>query len=119
MLLRWFAMRFSTTIQFRGFTIQHIDRNKNEEAEALMKAAARGDPKPSDVFSQVIEALIVREQDGHKDLSLIMTKDWRALITLYLQGHYHPTDQAEAKRLKYISRGFTIIKGKLYRKGLS
>lgn len=40
-------------------------------------------------------------------------------ITPYLQGHYHPTDQAEAKRLKYRSREFAIIQGQLYRKGLN
>lgn len=48
-----------------------------------------------------------------------MAEDWRTPITLYLLGHYHPTDQAEAKRMKYWSRGFTTIEGQLYRKGIS
>jgi hypothetical protein len=37
-----------------------VDLSKNEEADALAKAAARGDPLPSDVFFQIIEALVVR-----------------------------------------------------------
>jgi hypothetical protein len=97
--------------QFKGFTIQHINRNKNEEADSLAKAAVRVDPMPSDVFFQVIETPVIREPNGHKVVSLIMTKDWRAPITLYLQGHYHPTDRANAKRMNYRSHGFTIIKG--------
>jgi hypothetical protein len=86
--------------QFKGFTIQHVDRSKNEESDALAKAAARGDPMPSDVFFQIIEALVVRDPNGQRILSLIMIEDWKTLIILYLQGHYHPINQAEVKRLK-------------------
>jgi ribonuclease HI len=32
--------------QFKGFTLQHVERNKNEEADALAKAAAKGGPRP-------------------------------------------------------------------------
>jgi phage terminase Nu1 subunit (DNA packaging protein) len=28
--------------QFKSFTLQHVDRARNEEADALAKAAARG-----------------------------------------------------------------------------
>jgi hypothetical protein len=48
-----------------------------------------------------------------------MTEDWRAPITLYLQGHYHPSDQSEAKRLKHRSCDFDVIDGKLYKNGIS
>jgi hypothetical protein len=48
-----------------------------------------------------------------------MAEDWRAPITLYLQGHYHPTDRNEAKRLKHRSMDFTLVEGQLYKKGIS
>jgi hypothetical protein len=48
-----------------------------------------------------------------------MGEDWRALIILYLQGHYHPSDHNEAKRLKHRSRDFTIVNSQLYKKGIS
>jgi ribonuclease HI len=32
--------------QFKGFTLQHIERSKNEEADMLAKAASKGDPYP-------------------------------------------------------------------------
>jgi hypothetical protein len=38
---------------------------------------------------------------------------------LYLQGHYHPTDRNEAKRLKHRSRDFALVEGQLYKKGIS
>ena len=48
-----------------------------------------------------------------------MAEDWRAPITLFLQGYYHPGDVNEAKRLKHRSRDFTLIEGQLYKKGIS
>jgi ribonuclease HI len=106
--------------QFKGFILQHIERNKNEEADTLAKAAAKGEPLPSDVFYQVVGTPAVRnhkglqitqDTDGHRIVNLIMAKDWRAPITLYLQGHYHPSDHNEAKRLKHRSRDFSIVNG--------
>jgi hypothetical protein len=63
------------------------------------------------VFFQIVGAPTIRNPNGQRIISLIMTEDWRAPITSYLQGHYHPMHQAETKRLKYRSQGFTIIEG--------
>jgi ribonuclease HI len=114
--------------QFKGFTLQHVDRAKNEEADALAKAAARGEALPSDVFYHVIGMPAVRSPEGlqitndiegHRIVNLIMIEDWRAPITLFLQGYYHPSDVNEAKRLKHRSRDFALIEGQLYKKGVS
>jgi hypothetical protein len=114
--------------QFKGFTLQHVDRAKNEEADALAKAAAKGKILPSDVFYHVIGTPAVRnleglqitnDAEGHHNVNLIMAEDWRAPITLYLQVHYHPSDINEAKRLKHRSRDFTLLEGQLYKKGIS
>jgi hypothetical protein len=114
--------------QFKGFTLQHVDRAKNEEADALAKAAARGEALLSDVFYHVIGTPAVRnpeglqitnDAEGHRIVNLIMTEDWRAPITLFLQGYYHPSDVNEAKHLKHRSRDFALIEGQLYKKGVS
>jgi ribonuclease HI len=114
--------------QFKGFTLQHVDSNKNEEADALAKAAAKGEALPSYMFYHVIGTPAVRnpeglqitqDTEGHQIVNLIMVEDWRAPITLYLQGHYHPTDRNEAKRLKHRRRDFAIVEGQLYKKGIS
>jgi hypothetical protein len=105
-----------------------VDRAKNEEVDALAKAAARGESLPSDVFYHVIGTPAVRspeglqitnDSEGHRIVNLIMIEDWQAPITLFLQGYYHPTDINEAKRLKHRSRDFTLIEGQLYKKGVS
>jgi hypothetical protein len=126
-------MQYLTTVhnlekQFKGFTLEHVDRNKNKEADALAKAAAKGEALPSDVFYHVIGTPVVhnpeglqitQDAEGHQIVNLIMAEDLRAPITLYLQGHYHPTDRNEAKRLKHRSRDFAIVDGELYKKGIS
>jgi hypothetical protein len=127
-LMQCLAIVRSLERQFKGFTLQHVDRAKNEEADALAKAAARGEALPSDVFYHVIgtppvrspEGLqITNDTEGHRIVNLIMTEDWRAPITLFLQGYYHPSDINEAKRLKHQSRDFALIEGQLYKKGVS
>jgi hypothetical protein len=114
--------------QFKGFTLQHVDRARNEEADALAKAAARGETLPSDVFYHVIGTPIIRnseglqvtnDAEGHRIVNLIMTEDWRAPITLFLQGYYHPSDVTEAKRLKHRSRDFVLVGDQLYKKRIS
>jgi hypothetical protein len=114
--------------QFMGFTLQHVERNKNEEVDALAKAAAKGEALPSDMFYHVIGTPAVRnpeglqitqDDEGHRIVNLIMAEDWQAPITLYLQGHYHTTDRNETKRLKHRSRDFAIVEGQLYKKGIS
>jgi hypothetical protein len=103
-----------------------VDRAKNKEADALAKAAARGEALPSDVFYHVIGTTAIRspeglqitnDTEGHRIINLIMIEDWRAPITLFLQGYYHPSDINEAKHLKHRSRDFALIEGQLYKKG--
>jgi hypothetical protein len=126
-------MQYLTTVcslgkQFKGFTLQHVDRARNEEADALAKAAAKGEALPSDVFYHVIGTPTVRnpeglqitnDAEGYRIVNLIMTEDWRAPITLYLQGHYHPSDINEAKRLNHRRWDFALVGGQLYKKGIS
>jgi phage terminase Nu1 subunit (DNA packaging protein) len=50
--------------QFKGFTLQHVDRNKNKEADTLAKAAAKGEALPSDVFYHVIGTPAVCNPEG-------------------------------------------------------
>jgi hypothetical protein len=83
---------------------------------------------PSDVFYHVVGTPAVRnpeglqvtnDAEGHRIVSLIMTEDWQAPITLFLQAYYHPSDVNEAKRLKHRSQDFVLVGGQLYKKGIS
>jgi ribonuclease HI len=127
-LMQYLTVVRSLERQFKGFTLQHVDRARNEEADALAKGAARGETLPSDVFYHVVCTPAVRnpeglqvtnDVEGHRIVNLIMTEDWQAPITLFLQGYYDPSDVNEAKRLKHRSRDFVLFGGQLYKKGIS
>jgi hypothetical protein len=94
----------------------------------LAKAAAKGEALPSEVFYHVIDTpavhnpkglQITQDTEGHHIINLIMNEDWQTPITLYLQGHYHPSNRNEAKRLKHRSRDFALVEGQLYKKRIS
>jgi ribonuclease HI len=83
-LMQYLTAVCSLEKQFKGFTLQHVDRAKNEEADALAKAAAKGENLPSDVFYHVIGTPAVRnpeglqvtnDAEGHRIVNLIMTED--------------------------------------------
>jgi ribonuclease HI len=82
-LMQYLSVVRSLEKQFKGFTLQHIERNKNEEADMLAKAAAKGEPLPSDVFSherctsckKPSSLQIIQDLDGRRIINLIMTKD--------------------------------------------
>jgi hypothetical protein len=62
-------MQYLTTVrslekQFQGFTLQHVERNKNEEADTLAKAATKGEALPSNVFHHVIGTPAIRNPEG-------------------------------------------------------
>jgi ribonuclease HI len=125
-LMQYLTVVRSLERQFKVFTLQHVDHARNEEANALAKAAARGETLPSDVFYHVIGTPAVRnpeglqvtnDAEGHHIVNLIMTEDWRAPITLFLQGYYHPSDVNEAKRLKHRSRDFVLVGNNYTRRG--
>jgi ribonuclease HI len=44
--MQYLAAIRSLERQFKGFTLQHVDRAKNEEADALAKAVAEASPCP-------------------------------------------------------------------------
>jgi ribonuclease HI len=83
-LMQYLTVVRSLERQFKGFTLKHVDRAKNKEADALAKAAARGEALPSDVFYHVIGTPAVRSPEGlqitngtegHRIVNLIMTED--------------------------------------------
>jgi ribonuclease HI len=82
-LMQYLSVIRTLEKQFKLFTLQHIERNKNEEADMLAKAAAKGEPLPSDMFFHTIGTPTVRnpkgleitqDLDGRRIVNLIITK---------------------------------------------
>jgi ribonuclease HI len=74
---------------FKGYLVQHIPRDDNNEADKLAKAAARNQEIPPDVFFKIIKEPSIKESKT-KIVNVVETPDWRAEIMAYLRGHYEP-----------------------------
>jgi hypothetical protein len=62
---------------YKGFTIEHIERAKNTEADELAKATARKMVLPPDVFFQTIEDPSVKIVEPEKRMvNIVQGEDW-------------------------------------------
>jgi ribonuclease HI len=102
---------------FKGYSVQHIPRDDNNETDKLAKAAARNQEMPPDVFFKIIKVPSIKETKP-KIVNVVEAPDWRAEIMAYLRGHYEPQDELEEKRLKQRARGYTVVNRELYKSGV-
>jgi hypothetical protein len=103
---------------FKGYSVQHIPRDDNNEANKLVKAAARNQEMPPDVFFEIIKEPSIRESRP-RIVNVVETPDWRAEIMAYLRGHYEPQYELQEKRLKQRARGYVGVSGELYKSGVT
>jgi ribonuclease HI len=62
---------------FKGFTVQYIERTKNEGADELAKAAAKKAVVPPEVFFQVMEDPSVKIVEPEpRMVNIIQGEDW-------------------------------------------
>jgi hypothetical protein len=62
---------------FNGFTVEYIDRNKNSEANELIKVAVRNKPLLADVFLQtIIDTSIKTIEPEPRIINIIQGEDW-------------------------------------------
>jgi ribonuclease HI len=102
---------------FKSYSVQHIPRGDNNEADKLAKAVARNQAMPLDVFFEIIKESSIKEEKA-KIVSVVETPDWRAEIMAYLRGHYELQDELQKKRLKQRARGYAVINGELHKSGV-
>jgi ribonuclease HI len=103
---------------FKGYSMQHIPRDDNNEADKLAKAAARNQELPPDEFFENIKEPSNKESRP-KIVNVVETLDWRAEIMAYLGGHYEPQNELQEKRLKQRARGYAVVNGELYKSGVT
>ncbi|KAK0585465.1 hypothetical protein LWI29_028950 [Acer saccharum] len=105
--------------KFIVYRISQIPQEENEKADALSKLASattcirsKTIPvahliKPSTVESKEIMIAEIRPSPS----------DWTYQLRKYLEENILPKDAVEAKRIKYRSTRYTILRGELYRRG--
>jgi ribonuclease HI len=67
---------------FKGYSVQHIPRDDNNEADKLAKAAARNQELPPNVFFVIIREPSIKESRP-KIVNAVETPYWRADIMDY------------------------------------
>jgi hypothetical protein len=97
---------------FKGYSVQHIPRDDNNNANKLAKVAARNQEMPPDVFFEIIKEPSIKEARP-KIVNIVETPDWTAEIMAYLRGHYELQDELREKRLNQRARGYAVINGEL------
>jgi ribonuclease HI len=103
---------------FKGYSVQHIPRDDNNEADKLAKVAVRNQEMSPEVFLEIIKEPSIKESRP-KIISVVETPDWRAKIMAYLRGHYEPKNELQEKRLKQRARGYAVVNGELYKSGVT
>jgi ribonuclease HI len=103
---------------FKGYSVQHIPRDDNNEADKLAKAVARNHAMPPEVFFEIIKEPSIQKSTP-KIMNIVETHEWRAEIMAYLSGHYEPQDELEQKRLEQRARGYAEVDGELYKSGVT
>jgi ribonuclease HI len=103
---------------FKGFSVQHIPRDDNNEVDELAKAAAINQEMLPDVFFEIIKEPSIKESRP-RIVNVVETPDWRAETMAYLRGHYEPQDELQEKRLKQRARGYAVVNGELYKSGVT
>jgi hypothetical protein len=90
--------------QFKGYSVQHIPRDDNNEANKLAKAAAGNQEFPPDVFFEIIKEPSIKESRP-RIVNVVETPDWRAEIMAYMRGHYEPQDELQEKKVETKGKG--------------
>ena len=107
---------------FKGFTIVHIPRAGNEEADALAKAAAQNLPLPPEVFFESLCLPAVKKEHLITSSVAVITQvaeeDWRLEILAHLNNTCTPIDDTEERHLNQRCRNYVVHEGRLYKKGV-
>jgi ribonuclease HI len=104
---------------FQGFTVEHLSRKNNSEADELAKKAARGEAMPPDVFFEILTAPSTRpDKQPLSTVNAIASLDWRAPIIAFLRGHYEPVETHELKRMQARAKGYILKDDVLFKLGV-
>jgi hypothetical protein len=100
---------------FKGFTVEYIERSKNNEADELAKATARNIPLPIDVFFQVVSNASIKTVEMEPMvMNLIEGEDWHMPIKACLRHYYKPGNAKEHIRMQQRAKEYQIIGNDLY-----
>jgi hypothetical protein len=103
----------------RGFTIEHLPRKRNGEADELAMKVVRGEAMPPDVFFDILTAPSIKpDKQPLSTVNSIASIDWRAPIIAFLRGHYELVETHNMKRMQARAKGYILKDNNLFKLGV-
>ena len=109
---------------FKGYQVDHVDRRKNEAADALSRLGSQRKPVPPNVFLDVVhnpsvklpgeEDLAVPDPEAQLVAALHVIPDWTVPYLAYMSRGELPSDQVLARQIVRRSKSMTIVNGELH-----
>jgi ribonuclease HI len=104
---------------FQGFTIEHLPKKRNGEADELVKKAARGEAMPLDVFFEILTTPSIKpDKQPLSTVNTIASMNWRAPIIAFLRGHYELVKTHDLKRMQARTSGYVLKDDSLFKLGV-
>ena len=114
---------------FSGFQVDHIDRRKNEAADALSRLGSRREPVPPNVFLDELWKPSVQlpgeeeddspDQDSELVAALHEIPEWTEPYLDYMIRKILPSNEVMARQIVRRSLGYAVIDGELYKRSVS
>ena len=114
---------------FQGYQVEHIDRRKNEAADALSRLGSQRKPVLPNVFLDVLhnpsvkipgEAdLAIPDPEAQLVAALHVIPDWTLPYLAYKNRGELPDEETLARQIIWHSKSMTILNGELHRYSVS
>ncbi|XP_070032734.1 uncharacterized protein [Nicotiana tomentosiformis] len=103
-----------TLHRFKEWTLQHVPRDHNSEADALTNLGSSNNELDSGAVVQLMRSVI---EEGHSEINFTsLTWDWRNKYIEYLKTENLPSDPKESRALRMKAARFTLTEdGTLFR----
>ena len=114
---------------FKGYQVDHIDRQKNEAADALSHLGSQRKPVPPNVFLDVLHNLSVKiptendlavpDPEAQLVAALHAIPDWMIPYLDYMNRGKLPAEDTLDQQIIRRSKSMTILNGELHRYSVS
>ena len=111
---------------FKGYQVEHVDRRKNEAADALSQLGSQRKPVPPNVFLDILHNPSVKlptEEDldvPDPEAQLVAPiPDWTVPYLAYMTRGELPEDETLARQITLRSKSMTIVNGELHHRSVT
>ena len=111
---------------FKGYQVEHVDRRKNEAADALSRLGSQRKPVPPNTFLDILhnpslklpteEDLAIPDLEVQLVAALHAIPDWTVPYLAYMTRGELPEDEILDRQITRWSKSMTIVNGELHQR---